>query len=201
MTSATLIRRASLALTALTLACGDSTGLARLSEEHTADMLEAMTAVSSFGADAGPGMAALSAPGTALANLVVTYAATVECPNGGSASVNGTADENEEAGTATYVITQDFSGCKATSSRGRVWTFDGNPNIVTNVSASYNETTGAYSMTASQVGGISFASNLGSGSCEVNLTITVSGDQNSVEASMSGSACGHNIEQSISLSQ
>lgn len=201
MMTSTLIRRAAVAFTAVTLACGDSTGPANLSEEQVGDMLEAMSAVSSFGTEAGPGMAALSSPGSALANVVVTVSQTVDCPNGGSASVNGTVDENEQAGTATVQITQSFSACAATSSRGRVWTFDGNPNIVTNVSASNNETTGAFSMTATQVGGIRFTSDLGSGSCQVNLTITLSGDANSFQGGMSGSACGHNIEQSFSVSQ
>ncbi len=190
MTSARLIRRASVALAAFTLACNDSTGpSANLSQEQVGDMLTAMSAVAAFG----------PTPGTAMA--VVTLSQTVDCPNGGSASVDGTVNTDETAGTATVQITQGFSACKATSAHGRVWTFDGDPNIVTNVSASHNETTGEFSMTASQVGGIKFASDLGSGSCQINLTFTTSGNGDSFTGSVSGSACGHNIQQSVSVTQ
>lgn len=196
------MRRASVILAAFTLACGDSTGPSNLSEEQVSDMLDAMSVVASFGDVPG---ATMSKGGFAYspqtANATVSVSQTVSCPNGGSASVSGTTTTDEQAGTMSSQITQSFSGCAATSSEGRVWTFDGNPNIVTNVSATYNETTGAYSMTASQVGGIRFASNLGSGNCQIDLQITMSGDENSFSATLSGSACGHNIQQSIEVTQ
>lgn len=203
MTSAPLLRRASLMLAALTLACGDSTGpQAKLTEDQVSDMLEAMSMVASYG----------DVPGTALgadpfgtvtttANATVTVSQTVDCPNGGSASVNGTATDDPTAGTMSAQITQNFSGCRATSESGRLWTFDGDPNIVTSVSASYNETTGAFSLTATQVGGIRVASDVGSGSCQINLTLTMSGNQTSFTGSLNGSACGHNIQQSVTVTQ
>ena len=203
MTSATFLRRASVALAALTLACGDSTGpSAKLSEEQVADMLDAMSAVASFGDVPGPALAADPlATVTAMANATVSVSQTVSCPDGGSASVNGTANDDPAAGTMSVQITQNFMGCRATSESGRLWTFDGNPNIVTNVSASYNETTGAFSMTATQVGGIRVASDVGSGSCQINLTLTMSGNDTSFSGSLSGSACGHTIEQSVTVTQ
>jgi len=190
MTSGTLIRRASVALVAFTLAaCGDSTGpRANLTEEQVSDMLDAMSAVSSFGSVPGAGMA------------VVTVSETVDCPNGGTATASGSVNENQAAGTATVQVTQSFSGCKATSSSGRVWTFDGNPNIVTSMSTTYNQTTGAFSITGTQIGGIRVASDLGSGSCDINLSITFTGDADSFSGSINGSACGHTIQQSMSVS-
>jgi hypothetical protein len=198
---ANFVRRASLALAAFTLACGDSTGLSNLSEEQVGDMLDAMSAVASF--EDIPGApttfpALRLAPQTANATFSVSQ--TVDCPNGGSASVSGTVTD-DEAGTVTAESTQDFDGCAATSAEGRVWTFDGAPNIVDNLTATSNETTGAFSMTASRVGGIRFASNLGSGVCQINLTFTMSGDQDSFSGSISGSACGHNIQQSFEFTQ
>lgn len=203
MTSATILRRASVALAALTLACGDSTGpQAKLTEEQVSDMLEAMSAVASLGDVPGAGMAADPfGTVTAMANATVSVSQTVDCPNGGTASVNGTATDNPTAGTMTAQITQNFTGCRATSESGRLWTFDGNPNIVTNVSASFNETTGAFSLTATQVGGIRVASDVGSGACQINLTLTMSGDDTSFTGSLSGSACGHNIQQSVTVTQ
>jgi hypothetical protein len=190
MTSAPLFRRASLALAAFTLACGDSTGpRTTLTDEQAADMLEAMSSVASIGA----------LPGTSMA--VINASQTVDCPNGGSTSLSSSVNENQAAGTATIQVIQGFSGCRATSRKGRIWTFDGDPNVVTNISVSYNQTTGAFSLTGSQVGGVRFASDLGSGSCRIDLSFTLSGDASSIAGTLSGTACGHNIEQSISVTQ
>ena len=203
MKSATLVRRASVALMALTLACGDSTGPARLSEEQVVDMLDAMSSVAYTGEI--PGGASLSraslwaAPQTA--NATVNVSQTVTCPNGGTATVNGTATDNPDAGTASAHIVQSFTGCAATSSEGRVWTFNGDPDITTDLSSSYNETTGAFSMTVTQVGGIRFASNLGNGNCPINLTLTMSGNETSFSLTMNGTACGHSIQQSFDYTE
>jgi len=203
MKSATLVRRTSVALVALTLACGDSTGPARLSEEQVVDMLNAMSSVAYTGDI--PGGASMSraslwaAPQTA--NATVNVSQTVSCPNGGTASVNGTSTDNPDAGTATATITQSFSACAAASSEGRVWTFNGDPNIVTTINSTWNEATGAFTMNMTQEGAIQFASNLGSGRCAIDLTLTMSGNETSFSATMSGSACGHTIEQSIDVTQ
>jgi hypothetical protein len=190
MTRSTLIRRACLALAAFTLACGDSTGpTANLTQEQVTDMLDAMSTV----------VPAAPVPGVSLS--VVNFTQTVSCPNGGSASVDATVNEDKEAGTATVSVTQGFTGCMATSKKGRVWTFDGDPNIVTNLSLSYNQTTGAFSITGSRVGGIKVASDLGSRSCAINLTFTLTGEPGSIAGSLSGSACGHDIEQTISVTE
>jgi hypothetical protein len=197
MTSATLLRRSSVVLAAFTMACGDATGLSNLSEQQVGDMLDAMSSVAYYGEVPGASlnMAGLRlAPQTA--NATVSVSQNVTCPNGGSAGVTGTATD-DEAGNASALITQTFSGCAATSSEGRVWTFDGTPNIVTDMTATYNETTGAFSITVTQVGGIRASSNLGSGNCAIDLTLTMSGDENSFSYSIDGSACGRDIQQSI----
>ena len=193
------MRRACVALTVFTLACGDATAPeVNLTQAQVSDMLDAMSSVSSFGSGPGAGLyRSGSAPGTA--NATATISQTVACPNGGSATVNGTATDNPTAGTVTVQITQSFSACAATSSEGRLWTFNGDPNIVTNISASSNVTTGAFSMTATQVGGIKFASELGSGSCQINLTLTMSGNESSFSGTLSGTACGQTVQRSISF--
>jgi hypothetical protein len=202
MTSATLLRRTSVVLAAFTMACGDSTGLSNLSEEQVGDMLDAMSAVSYEGTVPVPG-AAFSraslrfAPQTA--NATVTVSETVDCPNGGSASYNGSVDSDEVAGTMSAEVNQGFNACAAPSSEGRVWTFTGN--VASNLEASSNEAAGTFTMTATQVGAIQASSNLGSGSCAINLTLTMSGTQTSMSVSLSGSACGRNIQQSFEISQ
>ena len=202
MKSATLVRRASVALVALTLACGDSTGPARLSEEQVVDMLDAMSVVAYQDIPGGANMSRASlwaAPQTA--NATVSVSQTVSCPNGGNASVTGTATDNPDAGTATATITQSFSACAATSSEGRVWTFNGDPNIVTTINSTWNEATGAFTMNMTQEGAIQFASNLGSGRCAIDLTLTMSGNETSFSMTMSGTACGHTIQQSIDYTE
>jgi hypothetical protein len=212
MMSATL-RRVSFALAALTLACGDATAPTRLTEAQVGDMLDAMSLVAYSGDT--PGTAAMSQSSlrgssllasylqasTQLVNATVSVSQTVSCPNGGSASWNGTATDDPEAGASSAQITQSFSNCAATSSEGRVWTFNGDPSIVTNVSSTYNEATGAFSLNMTQIGGIRFSSDLGAGGCQISLTVTMSGDADSFSATLNGSACGHTIEQSIEATQ
>lgn len=202
MTSATLLRRASVVLAAFTMACGDSTGLSDLSEEQVGDMLDAMNAVSYAANVPVPG-AAFSraslrlAPQTA--NAVVTVSETVDCPNGGSASFNGSVDSNEEAGTLSADVNQSFTSCAGTSSEGRVWTFSGS--VASTLDATSNEAAGTFSMTATQVGAIQASSDLGSGSCAVDLTLTMSGTPTSMSLSLSGSACGRNIQRTVEVTQ
>lgn len=188
-----------MALAVFTLACGgDSTAPnVTLSEAQVGEMLDAMSAVAAFDASGQPALRA----GGQTANATLSFANTVSCPNGGNYNVNGTVSDGATAGTGTLHITQNFSACAATSEQGRVWTFNGDPHIVTDVTTSYNQTTGVYSMTATQVGGVRFSSNLGSGSCEVNLTFTLTGDQTSFSGSLSGTACGRTIQQSVQLTQ
>lgn len=200
MKHAPFLRGASVALAAFTLACGDSTAPSvNLSEAEVGDMLEAMSAVSYIGAGPGTGLFVHRAGQTA--NATYTVSETVECPNGGSATMNGTATDDPDAGTFTAQITQGFSGCAAPSSGGRVWTFDGDPNITTNLSGSQNLSTGAFTLSATQTGAVKFASNLGAGRCAIDITLTLTGNETSVSATVSGTACGRTIQRSISVTE
>jgi hypothetical protein len=169
--------------------CGDSTGPnVTLNDEQVADMMEAM---------ANAGVAGFVPPG----NLaVVTINESVECPNGGTVSIAATIDENTTTGAVSMTITQGFAGCKSASSSGRVWTFNGKPNIVTTFSGSENAATGVFSMNGTQKGGVSFASELGSGACDFDITFSMSGNDNTGQFSstMSGTVCGRSVSQSIS---
>ncbi|MGH7678240.1 MAG: hypothetical protein ACRENU_07225 [Gemmatimonadaceae bacterium] len=185
MISNRLMKRASMALLAFAVAsCGDSTGpKINLTEEQVMDMLEAMTAVNSVGA-----LGANAA--------VITVSETVSCPNGGSTSVSGSVNDNNGSNTVTMQATQGFSNCAAPSeSTGRVWTFNGS--IATNFSITVNEQTEEFSMTGTQIGGISASSDLGSGGCDINITITLTSSPAGFSGSLNGTACGHTIQQTI----
>lgn len=174
-------------------ACGDSTAPnANLDEAQIEDMMDAM---------ANAGVAGFTPPPTG--NMaVVTITETVQCPDGGSSNVNATIDDGGTTNSVSMTFTQGFSNCKSTSSAGRLWTFNGKPNIVTTFTGTSNETTGAFSMSGTQKGGITFASDLGTGACDFDLTFSMSGNEltGQFTGSMSGTVCGRTISQSLSAS-
>jgi hypothetical protein len=161
-----------------------------LTDEQIDDMMDAMAAAGTPG---------FTPP---LGNLaVVTVTGTSDCPNGGTTTLDGTMDDNETTGAFSMTITQGFTNCKSTSSSGRVWTFNGKPNIVITMSGSENVNTGAFTFSTTQKGGLTFASDLGSGECEFDVSISMSGNSNTEQfsGSINGSVCGRNVSQSLSV--
>ena len=204
MKTASLLQRSAVVFAAFTMACGDSTGPGNLSEAQVGEMVEAMQMVSMMAMPSDDQASFAADPLRAFgerANATVSYSETVDCPDGGSASVNGTVTGNDAGTSLTAQLTQNFSACRATAESGRVWTFDGNPSIVTTLNATSNEAAGTFTLSWNQVGGITYASDLGSGNCQVNLTFTMSGTASSLTASLSGSACGRNIQRSITVTE
>lgn len=187
-----LIRSLAVASLALTFtACGDSTAPnLELTEDQVADMMDALST------------AGLAGFGSTTGNFaVVTINESVECPNGGTATVNASIDDGNTGTTVTMSITQGFSNCKATSSQSRLWTFNGNPNIVSTFTATSNEQTGAFSFSGTQKGGITASSDLGSGACSWDVTYSMSGNNNTGQfsGSVTGTVCGRSVSQSVSV--
>ncbi len=189
------ITATSLALTIA--ACGDSTAPnVTLDDEQIADMMDAM---------ANAGVAGFTPP--PVGNLaVITINESVECPNGGTLSIDATINEGESTGPSSSLstavsmtITQGFTGCKSASSRGRVWTFNGKPNIVSTFNGTSNATTGAFTLSGSQSGGVTFSSDLGTGSCDFDVTFSMSGNENTEQfsGSVTGTVCGRSVSQSL----
>jgi hypothetical protein len=185
------LRLATVSLVLAIAACGDSTAPVTLTEEQIDDMMDAM-------ANAGtPGFV------PPVGNLAVTtLTGTSDCPNGGTTTLNGTIDENEATGSFSLTVTQGFTNCKSTSSSGRMWTFNGKPNIVITMTGSENANTGAFTFSGTQKGGLTFASDLGSGECVFDVTISMSGNYNTEQfsGSISGTVCGRSVSQSLSVS-
>ncbi len=186
------------------VACGDSTAPnANLSDEHLADMMDAMSAVGAFSVGNGATLArAQSLGNAAIANAMASVAAsvneTIACPNGGNFTLSGNASANEATGSATIAVKQDYNACKGTSASGREWTFDGDPFIALNVSMTVNQTTGAFTMTGTEKGGIKFSSDIGSGHCSIDISISlISTGQGAVSGSVSGQVCGKPVDESI----
>ena len=180
--------RAAVAALVFTAACGDSaTAPIELTEDQTEDMMDAFSQVG--GAFGQSGLVA-----KAIINVDVNENA--ECPMGGTYSLDGsmTFNDQTEAMTATY--TQDLSGCKAESSTGRLWTFDGDPHVTTSFSSSYNAANTTYTMTFTQTGAFRAASNIGSGRCAINWTMTLTSNESTgaFTGTVNGTICGRTMQ-------
>lgn len=172
-------------------ACGDSTApnLA-LNDEQVADMMDAMSTA---------GLSGFTPPPVGSSLAVITVNETVDCPNGGTTTISATIDDGGTSTSVSMSLTQSFTNCKATSSSGRMWTFNGNPNIVTTFTGTSNETTGAFSLSGSQTGGVIASSNLGSGSCAWDVDYSMTGNDltGAFSSTVTGTVCGRNISQTI----
>ena len=200
MTTGQFLRRTMVAAIAFTVACSDSTGPGTpidLSEEEVDDMMEAFSTLGTQPDGASN-----------LAMLIVSVDETFSCPDGGTMSETGNLNVTQQPGSPTmsltYNTTQDFEDCKGTSTSGRLWTFNGNPNLASNFSMTSNDDTGAFSMTGSQTGGLRVASDLGSGTCNFNLNWTLSntptaGGTDNIQGSMTGTVCGRSINVDLSI--
>ncbi len=194
----TTLRRAFVAAMAFSIAaCGGDNPLgpeADLTQAQVAEMMDAMSAIGAF----SPVGFSMQSANSNVAFIVSQLNESAPCPNGGTVSTTGSMNINETTGNFTAQITNNYNNCKATSSAGRVWTFNGDPNIAQTMSFTSNQTTGAFSMTGSQSGGLSFSSNSASGRCNVSINYTVSIAANGTETgTMTGTVCGKSVNQSI----
>ena len=191
--------RAAVAALAFSAACGDSTGPAiQLTEDQTTDMMEAFALISSNAGNVGTRNMGGGAGDVAM--LVFDLSESGPCPDGGTYSVSGDGDINETTGSMTATYKQDMAGCKATSSSGRLWTFDGDPDVTTTMSLSYNEQTGITTMNLTQTGAFKAASDIGSGRCAISFTMSMTSNDNTgaFNASASGTICGRTMEMDLS---
>lgn len=194
----TNFRRAFVAAMAFTVvACGGDNPLAPEANLTTAQVEEMMDAMSAIGGFSPLGLSIQSANGN-VAMVVTPINESGPCPNGGTVSTTGNMNINETTGNFTAQLTNNYNNCKATSSANRVWTFNGDPSITQTMNFTSNQTTGAFSMTGTQTGGLSFSSDGASGHCSVNLNYTIAMTANGTETgSMTGTVCGKPVNQSI----
>lgn len=93
---------------------------------------------------------------------------TRSCPNGGSLRTVGTAGNEASAARFTGDVRQTHRACGAPSGTGRVWTFEGDPDV--RLQVTFNTNTGA--STVVLTGRVRYSSNGATGSCAVNVTLT-----------------------------
>jgi hypothetical protein len=196
MTTGRLFRGAMVAAFTLFAGCKDSTApQIELTEAQVDDLMDAFSALGTADVGTAANMAA----------LVVNVGSTIDCPNGGSRSETGSMNINEETGSLSITATQDFAACKAMSSTGRLWTFDGSPSLTSTFNMTVNQTTNAFTMQGTQTGGLMVASDLGSGVCNFDLTTSMTGtpganETMTIAGSISGTVCGKTIQVSIDIS-
>jgi C1A family cysteine protease len=188
-------------------ACGGDNGLGptiELTEDQTNDMLDALSAIGAFDAGVGFSQSAAAAmmTDTPVALATVSLDETYDCPNGGTYRSRGNISGNDAGTQATISLTQTYSNCAGQSSTGTVWTFNTAPSIATNMSINVNEAAGTFSLNATQNGAFNVSSSIGSGSCVINLPMSISGNETSETLSMSvtGTVCGRNVSQTLDIS-
>lgn len=198
MLSTPRFRTAALGLPfALVLGCGDGgpTGpLNELSPEAALDAFDALTVVSDIGftgiAEGRVGAAVRAvAKGTTPASLTVPVNETEPCPLGGSTNVSGVLTIDDDTFDGSVDFRQDYANCRAASSTGREWTFNGSPNVRTQMTFNGDTFAGSGTMT----GGFTYSSEGESGRCTVSLTLTIT--QNG--GSITGTACGQPINETF----
>lgn len=192
-------RRALVAAMAVAVsACGDSPlgPEADLTQEEVAEMMDAMSAVGAF--SFFPGSFSLQSVDGQVASVVAPFNESADCPNGGTVSTSGNMDVNENTGNVSAQYTSNYNNCKATSNAGRVWTFNGDPNISNTMSFTFNESTGGYAVSGTQSGGLRFSSGSASGRCSISLSWNMSTNANGVATgNLTGTVCGESVSQSI----
>lgn len=195
----TFVSRAIVAAVAVTLsACGSSTAPdAHLDSAEIEDMMDAMSALGAFSFDP-TGFSRGTAYSVVTQSAVVTVTDSYPCPEGGTVNVSGSYDINENTGNFSSQVTQGYSSCKASSASGRQWTFNGDPNVLMNMNMTFNQTTGAMTMSGTQTGGIRFSSNGASGRCSINLSFSTSlNDVGEATGTVTGTVCGESVSHSL----
>ena len=181
-------------------ACKDSSGpdSIQLTDAQAEDLMEALASVGSDGGELARRSAAFVA-GPDAAFLQIPVDETEQCPGGGTVRQQGTLDVNDTFTQMTANVTNSYTGCKATSPQGVLWTFDGAPNIAFAFTVTSDATTGNYTISGTQKGAVDASSSIGSGRCAIDLTYTGSGNSETQtgSATVSGTACGRTINVTV----
>ena len=186
-------------------ACGDGNAPdpIQLTEAQAEDMLDALSAAGAFETELSVASAARTANATALALVAAAITNTVDasapCPDGGTAGIKGTATANDDFSVISANVTQTFSNCKSTSSAGTLWTFNGAPSIVSTMSMTTNQSTGAFTLAMTQRGALDVVGPDASGRCVIDLTLDASGNDiaGTGTITISGTVCGVTITQTV----
>src|SRR5574341_79457 len=194
-------------------ACGgDTTSTGDpLTEAEAAELAEAL-GESFVGFGTYGGAAAMGAPGEAAATITITLNETQPCEPQASATVtvvgSMTVNVNEQTGAGTFGFNYTLAphGCQVTTSGGKVFTLNGDPNIQVAGDFNWTQTTTQTSAEGQLTYDGQFtweASDGRAGACGVDLTanydFNFSSTGSSGSATLTGSVCGVTVNRTISV--
>ena len=164
-----------------------------LTQAEVEVMMEAMAAAG--GAGFVPvGMGAAEAAGALSGDQQFSFDETTPCSQGGSVNISGTMSFSEGHGNVNLDMTQVHQDCvESAPSDGSIWTFNGSPSIQMTLSGTVSED--HVDIQGNQQGGISWSSDGRSGTCNIDVSYSLIGDEHGGTATVNGSVCGVNISQ------
>lgn len=188
---------------------GDETGTSDLSASETGALTEAATdaaltgffgALSGSAHEAHPGLSFSVAGNAPPIEFTRTISHTQACPGGGDVSVSGTItgtiDSETQTGTLSLDLREDMNDCVVGTEEGQ-FIVNTTPDLHMQGDFGFEGGQPAESLTFSFTGSFAWSAVEGdaSGSCEIDLTVTVSPSTQS--GTVSGTACGEEINQSV----
>lgn len=168
----------------------------QLSPDLAIDAFDALGAISGFayGGGFGPVLRAEGDVGFPTPSLSVQLNETEPCPVSGTVRLTGSFTVNDVTGALSADVRETYQNCVSTSSTGRQWTFNGNPNVRT-VFAFSGESEQTFSGTGTITGGFRYSSQGESGSCTMAVTMTFT----ALTGSITGTVCGQAISEQFDM--
>ncbi len=165
-----------------------------LSPAEVADALSALSAIGFIGGGLFGAEVELPA-GLSLQSGSQSFNETSPCPNGGNQRLQGTISYNtsgQTAGSVNVDLRQTHTNCKAASESGRIWTFNGQPNLHIKFNSSVSGAGSAFGGTIT--GGFRYTSDGSTGSCSANIQINLN---MAGAGTVSGTMCGVAVNETV----
>lgn len=122
---------------------------------------------------------------------------SIPCPDGGSVHLSGSASGDEQTVHASF--TQTFDSCAVTvPSDGTGWVLDATDGITTELVMTMSDT--EFSVEGSDRGTFEWQTGDRSGHCSIDVGYSFGQSGETFHGTVSGTVCGHDISQSITVS-
>ncbi len=122
------------------------------------------------------------------------------CDSGGTNVMSGTVTSNRTDSTFSFSsdVRHAFADCQIVSPNGTAWTLNGNPNlrhVQKNIAGNFR--TGLLTGTAATTGGFRYSLEGRTGTCRVNLRMTVATDEGEFTTTLTGTMCGQIVNRTF----
>lgn len=178
----------------VTFACSDGPTAPAivLSDAEITDAFGALMTVGGLGMDTE--LREAVEPSMGSASITQSLSETTPCPAGGSVRISGSVSSNTSGTSTTIDLRQRHLVCAVEGASGRLWVFNGDPNIRMKVTLHIDELSEDFTMTGSFTGAVLIESEGNSGRCAFNLTMSLGIS----DVSVSGTVCGREFNESVS---